>query len=83
VLFDLLSLRGRALLKEPLVHRRELLRELLEQVNDPYLAYSDGIVGAGKAFFDKVVAAGHEGVMAKHHASRKGPSPPSTGEGGD
>jgi DNA ligase D-like protein (predicted ligase) len=70
VLFDLLSLRGRALLKEPLVRRRELLRELLDQVNDPLLAYSDGIVGAGKAFFDKVVAAGHEGVMAKHHASR-------------
>jgi DNA ligase D-like protein (predicted ligase) len=70
LLFDLLSLRGRTLLKEPLVRRRELLRELLDQVNDPLLAYSDGIMGAGKAFFDKVVAAGHEGVMAKHHASR-------------
>jgi bifunctional non-homologous end joining protein LigD len=70
VLFDLLSLRGRALLKEPLVRRRELLRELLDQVNDPLLAYSDGIVGAGKAFFDKVVAAGHEGVMAKHLTGR-------------
>jgi bifunctional non-homologous end joining protein LigD len=28
VLFDLLSLRGRPLLKEPLIHRRALLREL-------------------------------------------------------
>jgi ATP-dependent DNA ligase len=46
------------------------LRELLDQVNDPLLAYSDGVVGAGKAFFEKVVADGHEGVMAKHHASR-------------
>jgi DNA ligase D-like protein (predicted ligase) len=69
VLFDLLFLRGRALLKEPLVRRRALLRELLDQVNDPLLAYSDGIVGAGKAFFDQVVAAGHEGVMAKKHTS--------------
>jgi bifunctional non-homologous end joining protein LigD len=69
VLFDLLSLRGRALFKEPLVRRRELLRELLNQVNVPLLAYSDGIVGAGKAFFDKVVAAGHEGVMAKQQIS--------------
>jgi bifunctional non-homologous end joining protein LigD len=70
VLFDLLSLRGQALLKEPLTHRRSLLRELLDQVKDPLLAYSDGIVGAGRTFFDKVVAEGHEGVMAKHHASR-------------
>jgi ATP-dependent DNA ligase len=36
----------------------------------PLLAYSDGIVGAGRAFFDQVVAEGHEGVMAKHQASR-------------
>jgi bifunctional non-homologous end joining protein LigD len=69
VLFDLLSLRGRPLLKEPLIHRRALLRELLDQVNDPLLAYSDGIMGAGRAFFDQVVAAGHEGVMAKKHTS--------------
>ncbi|MFL5245243.1 MAG: hypothetical protein ACJ8FY_24340 [Gemmataceae bacterium] len=70
VIFDLLFLRGPALLKEPLVRRRELLRELLDQANHPLLAYSDGIVGAGKAFFDKVVAEGHEGVMAKHHENR-------------
>jgi bifunctional non-homologous end joining protein LigD len=69
VLFDLLSLRGRALFKDPLVRRRELLRELLDPVNVPLLAYSDGIMGAGKAFFDKVVAAGHEGVMAKYNTS--------------
>jgi bifunctional non-homologous end joining protein LigD len=70
VLFDLLSLRGQVLVKEPLVHRRALLRKLLDQVKDPVLAYSDGIVGAGRAFFDKVVAEGQEGVMAKHHTSR-------------
>jgi bifunctional non-homologous end joining protein LigD len=70
VLFDLLCLRGRALFKEPLVRRRELLRELLDQLNVPLLAYSDGIMGPGKAFFEKVVAAGHEGVMAKHNTSR-------------
>jgi ATP-dependent DNA ligase len=43
---------------------------LLDQVNDPRLAYSDGIVGAGKEFFDNVVVEGHEGVMAKQHTSR-------------
>jgi ATP-dependent DNA ligase len=46
------------------------LRELLNQVENPLLAYSDGIIGAGKAFFEKVVTEGHEGVIAKHHASR-------------
>ena len=65
-----LFLRGRPRLKEPLITGGALLRELLDQVNDPLLAYSDGIVGTGKAFFDKVVAAGHEGVMAKHQTSR-------------
>jgi bifunctional non-homologous end joining protein LigD len=73
VLFDLLYLCGQALLKEPLVQRRALLRDLLNQVKDPLLAYSDDIVGAGKAFFDKVVTEGHEGVMAKHHSSRYRP----------
>ena len=70
VLFDLLSLRGQSLMKEPLMHRRDLLRVLVEEMNDPLLAYSDGIVGAGKAFFERVVAEGHEGVMAKHRTSR-------------
>jgi len=70
VLFDLLYLSGHALLKEPLMRRRALLRELLDEIKDPMLAYSDGVVGAGQAFFDQVVAEGHEGVMAKHQASR-------------
>jgi bifunctional non-homologous end joining protein LigD len=70
VLFDLLHLRGQALLTQPLVHRRARLLELLDGIKDPHLAYSDGIVGTGRAFFDKVVAEGHEGVMAKHHTSR-------------
>jgi bifunctional non-homologous end joining protein LigD len=70
ILFDLLSLRGQALLKKPLVQRRALLRELLHGIKDPLLAYSDGIVGGGKLFFDRVVAEGHEGVMAKNQASR-------------
>jgi hypothetical protein len=43
--------------------------ELLDQVNDTLLAYLGSTVGAGRAFFDQVVAAGHEGVMAKKHTS--------------
>lgn len=73
VLFDLLYARGQSLLKEPLLQRRALLRELLDEVDDPLLAYSDGVVGAGREFFARVVAEGHEGVMAKRQASRYQP----------
>src|SRR5580700_9256427 len=73
ILFDLLYERGRALLKEPLVRRRKQLQALLEKVHEPLLVYSDGVVGAGRAFFDQVVAQGHEGVMAKLLASRYWP----------
>ena len=73
VLFDLLSWRGQALVKEPLVRRRACLRALLDEVNEPLLVYSDGVVGGGQKFFAQVVAQGHEGVMAKQQASRYWP----------
>ena len=69
ILFDLLYHRGRPLLDEPLSRRRALLQSLLEQFQDPRLAFSEGIVGAGREFFAKVVAQGHEGIMAKHLGS--------------
>jgi DNA ligase D-like protein (predicted ligase) len=70
VLFDLLCYRGASMFNETLVRRRELLRALLDRVDDPMLAYSDAVVGCGRAFFEQVVAQGHEGVMAKFQASR-------------
>jgi len=69
ILFDLLYYRGRPLLDEPLSQRRTLLQGLLEQSPDPRLAFSEGMLGAGQEFFEKVVAEGHEGIMAKHLAS--------------
>jgi bifunctional non-homologous end joining protein LigD len=69
VLFDLLYARGQTLLREPLVRRRALLRELLDKVREPLLAYSEEVVGEGRAFFAQVVAQGHEGVMAKQMSS--------------
>ena len=73
VLFDLLFDRGRCLLHEALVQRRARLRELLLALDEPVLAYSDGVVGCGREFFARVVAQGHEGVLAKHQASRYRP----------
>jgi bifunctional non-homologous end joining protein LigD len=73
VLFDLLFERGRCLVQEALVQRRARLRELLLALDEPVLAYSDGVVGCGREFFARVVAQGHEGVLAKHRASRYRP----------
>jgi ATP-dependent DNA ligase len=60
-------------LNETLVRRRALLRDLVVQVGNPLLVYSDGVVGCGREFFAQVVAQGHEGVMAKHVEGRYSP----------
>jgi ATP-dependent DNA ligase len=70
VVFDLVYHGGRPLWGRPLVERRELLAELLDQHPDHGLVLSDGVAGSGRTFFDKVVQQGHEGVMAKHLKSR-------------
>jgi len=73
VLFDLLALRGRCCCAEPLEQRRTRLEALLTDLAEPRLAYSAGVVEAGCDWFAQVVAAGHEGVMAKQRASRYRP----------
>jgi DNA ligase D-like protein (predicted ligase) len=69
VLFDALCHQGRSLLAEPLYRRRQVLQQLLEQLPEPRLVFSEGIVGFGQAFFEQAVAQGQEGVMAKHLSS--------------
>ena len=69
VLFDLLYWHGRGLLDQPLAQRREQLEELLQALAEPRLAFSAGVVGPGRKFFEQAVAQGHEGVMAKYLAS--------------
>jgi DNA ligase D-like protein (predicted ligase) len=73
LLFDLLFDRGRSLLEEPLERRRAVLAELTARMQDPLLVFSEGIVGPGRELFERAVAAGHEGVMAKHRTSRYRP----------
>jgi len=65
VVFDLLYHGGRCLMREPLVQRREVLAEVCEQLDAPEVVFSPAVIGAGRSFYHKVVAAGHEGVMAK------------------
>jgi ATP-dependent DNA ligase len=69
VVFDLLWLRGRSLLRQPLRQRREALAELCATTPLPGVVFSAGVTGAGRAFYAAAVAAGQEGVVAKHLAS--------------
>ena len=69
VLFDLLYWQGHVLFDQPLSQRRARLEELLQGLQEPRLAFSAGVVGPGREFFNQAVAQGHEGVMAKYLAS--------------
>ena len=65
VLFDLLYHGGRCLMQEPLVRRREVLADVCAKLDAPEVEFSLAVIGAGTALYQEVVAAGHEGVMAK------------------
>jgi DNA ligase D-like protein (predicted ligase) len=69
VVFDVLSVQGQSLLSQPLWARRQVLCDTMEQLEDPRLVFSEGLVGTGCIFFDQAVQQGHEGMMAKHLAS--------------
>jgi len=70
MVFDLLYHGGRPLWGRPLTERREMLADLLGQHPDTRLQFSEGVVGTGSVFYEKVVEQGHEGVVAKHLQSR-------------
>ena len=56
--------------QEPLIDRRSILLDVLGKIKASELMFSEGIVEFGQAFFEQVVANGHEGMMAKHRSSR-------------
>ncbi len=63
MVFDLLYLRGESIMEKPLGERRRLLQKFLPE--SAFVVESRYIKGEGRAFFEKVVAQGFEGVMAK------------------
>lgn len=65
VAFDLLYVDWEPWTSRRLVERRAKLAEVVAAIGDPRLVLSDGVVGAGKAFFAELVARGFEGVVAK------------------
>jgi len=69
VAFDLLYAGGEPVMQRPLSERRARLAELVGAAAEPRLALSDGIVGAGHAFFAGIKERSIEGMVAKHLAS--------------
>src|SRR5262249_28017573 len=78
VVFDLLYCRYQSLLTEPLQQRRARLQQLVHEIGQPALVLSEGIVGAGTAFFRQACRLGLEGMVAKQLASRYRPGRRST-----
>ena len=65
VAFDLLYAGYESLLDHPLQRRRAQLRQLLENRGQAGMVLSEGVVGEGRAFFERVCREGLEGVVAK------------------
>lgn len=65
VAFDLLYLGFEPILERPLMERREALGGIIDAAGVPQLVASQGVVGAGRAFFDEVRSHGMEGLVAK------------------
>jgi len=52
-------------MQEPLVRRREALDEVCKKFAEPEIVFSPAVIGTGTVFYQEVVVAGHEGVLAK------------------
>lgn len=63
--FDLLYLDGKDLRELPLIERKELLKDLIENHDFTRVRYSDHIKSRGKAFFLEAEKKHLEGIMAK------------------
>lgn len=61
--FDMLFLNEHSMLELPLIDRKSLIPEVLEDLD--YTFYCDHIEGMGTAFYKKAIDSGMEGVIAK------------------
>jgi bifunctional non-homologous end joining protein LigD len=73
VAFDILYRDYRSLMDLPLSDRRGHLEELVGPARSPGLALSEGLQGAGTAFYREACERGLEGVVAKRLASTYAP----------
>lgn len=61
--FDMLFLNGHSMLDLPLLERKSLIPEVIEDLD--MVQYCDHIEGMGTAFYKKAIDSGMEGVIAK------------------
>lgn len=66
--FDLLSYKGRDLRQEPLIKRKELLKQILP--DNPYIRFSDHVLEKGISFFKQLRQKKLEGMIAKRMDSQ-------------
>ena len=65
IAFDQLYDGFESIMAETCAQRRELLRATVKALASPRVIMSEGVVGSGRAYFEKVAAMGLEGVIAK------------------
>jgi bifunctional non-homologous end joining protein LigD len=68
--FDLLWLNGKDLRRLPLIRRKDRLRKLILQADNPALLFADHVDEFGRDFFEMICAKDLEGIVAKHRESR-------------
>jgi DNA ligase D-like protein (predicted ligase) len=70
IVFDLLYRDFEPITEWTLVERREALHDMVTGVGESRLVFSDGILGEGEAFFEKVCEQEMEGIVAKKLESK-------------
>ncbi|HUR34718.1 MAG TPA: non-homologous end-joining DNA ligase, partial [Vicinamibacterales bacterium] len=71
MLFDVLRVGDRDLREEPLTSRRKILESLFaKKAATPRLRISEQVAGDGRALYERALASGWEGLIAKHAASK-------------
>lgn len=69
--FDMLYLNGHSMISLPVIERKSLIPEVIE--NTEKTSYCDHVEGMGTAFYNKAIEAGMEGVIAKKANSTYSP----------
>jgi bifunctional non-homologous end joining protein LigD len=69
VVFDLLELDGEDLRELPLVQRKELLEDIIKQLDDDKVLYSSHVMNDGEKLYERAKKKGWEGIIAKEAES--------------
>lgn len=70
IVFDILQYKGLDVRQAPLLERKDMLNETIQQMDRKLFIMSETIQGKGLSLFDKVKGLGMEGIVAKRVLSR-------------